>query len=220
MPNVALSISAVEGSELAELSSQLDQVPAQPVKTFTGNKTSLSGKFAAARGLMGLPTLASNFERFLLQQRCDVAICSMLSIWDIAALRALRHTGTRFILVLHDAKLHPGDSYPFREMLMRREVAAADALIVLTEHVRRDAERIYGFPRDRNLHGTPRRLCVRIRRAACASLSSRAASAASLLRADCRVQGSRTPPRRLSAVESHECASRTRHRRFRRHDAV
>jgi glycosyltransferase involved in cell wall biosynthesis len=61
----------------------------------------------------------------------------------------LRKHASRFILILHDAKFHPGDYYPFRESVLRWEVATADALIVLTEHVGRAAQQLYEFPPDR-----------------------------------------------------------------------
>jgi glycosyltransferase involved in cell wall biosynthesis len=149
VPGITPNISAVEGSELAGLIQSLDDVPAYVARTFKGNKNSLSGKLAAARGVLRLPRLARDFEAFLSEQQCDIAISTMMSIWDSAALLGLRRTGTRFILVLHDAKLHPGDAYPFREMLMRREIEAADALIVLSDHVRQEVQALYGFPGDR-----------------------------------------------------------------------
>lgn len=149
VPGIIPSISAVEGSELASLIQSIDGMPAYIARTFNGNKNSLYGKFAAACGLLRLPSVARSFEVFLSEQQCDVAVSTMASIWDTSALGGLRRTGTRFILVLHDAKLHPGDEYPFREVLMRREIEAADALIVLSDHVRQEVQALYDFPGDR-----------------------------------------------------------------------
>src|SRR5262249_72347 len=47
------------------------------------------------------------------------------------------------------AKFHPGDYYPFRELVLRREIERADALIVLSDHVGRAAQQLYDFPVDR-----------------------------------------------------------------------
>jgi glycosyltransferase involved in cell wall biosynthesis len=78
-----------------------------------------------------------------------VSICTFQSIWDLAAIPILRRHASRFILILHDAKLHPGDYYPFRESVLRWEVASADALIVLSEYVGRAAQQLHDFPPDR-----------------------------------------------------------------------
>lgn len=78
-----------------------------------------------------------------------MVVCAFQSIWDVAAIQALRRFSGRFVLVLHDASFHPGDDYPFRSRILAYEVAAADGLIVLSEHVAREAAVRYGFPRDR-----------------------------------------------------------------------
>ncbi|MGO4573834.1 glycosyltransferase family 4 protein [Microvirga sp. 2TAF3] len=143
------ALSAVEGSDLAALATSLAGMPIQIVRTFRGNKASVSGKLAAAWGVFGLPRLADRFQSVLYAQSTDVALCTMPSIWDVATLPALRRKTSRFIFILHDASFHPGDSYPFRETVVRWQIAAADGLIVLSDHVGRAAQALYDFPADR-----------------------------------------------------------------------
>ncbi|WP_198411791.1 glycosyltransferase family 4 protein [Microvirga flavescens] len=149
VPGILPFLAAAEGSELAALAQSIPDVPLWAMQTFRGDKTTWAGKLAAARGLFGLPRLKRQFQRALRESSADVAICTMQSIWDAATLALLRRRVKRFIFVLHDAKLHPGDWYPFRQLVIRREVEAADALIVLSDHVGLEAHRIYNFPRDR-----------------------------------------------------------------------
>ena len=143
------AISAASGSDLAALVANISDLPLHVMRTFNGDKQTLRGKLAAATGLLGLPRIGYEFRCLLRTFAPIVTICTFPSIWDIAALPALRSPINRFVLVLHDAKLHPGDWYPFRGTAMRMEIDAADALIVLSDHVACWAQQIYGFPADR-----------------------------------------------------------------------
>lgn len=149
IPGISPAISASSGSDLAALAASLPDVPCYETRTFNGDKQTLGGKFAAATGLLGLPRIGYEFHRVVRAFAPSAVICTFQSIWDIAALPALRSPTNRFILFLHDAELHPGDWYPFRGTVLRSEIDAADGLIVLSEHVGRSAQRIYGFPSDR-----------------------------------------------------------------------
>ena len=73
----------------------------------------------------------------------------MQAIWDAATLPSLSRGPTRSVMVLHDAFFHPGDEYPLRYAVLRRQIQAADALIVLSGHVRRQAIEAYGYPAER-----------------------------------------------------------------------
>jgi glycosyltransferase involved in cell wall biosynthesis len=129
-------VSAVAGAELARVMGQ-SEVPLHEIQTFNGDKSTLAGKFAAFRGLMRLPQIRQSFDAFLVDNRIDIAICTMSSIWDISVLSVLGRRNIPFLLFLHDATPHPGDDYPMRQYCLRREVDAADGLVVLSEHVRR-----------------------------------------------------------------------------------
>ncbi|MGO4705706.1 glycosyltransferase family 4 protein [Microvirga sp. 2MCAF38] len=149
VPGILPFLAASEGSELAAFAQTIPDVPLWVMQTFQGNKETWAGKLAAARGLLGLPRIKRQFRRAMDESAADVAICTMQSIWDAASIAILRRRAKRFIFVLHDAKLHPGDWYPFRQLVIQRQVEAADALIVLSDHVGLEAHKIYGFPRDR-----------------------------------------------------------------------
>ena len=149
VPGIEPNVSASEGSQLAMFASSDKDLTLRMVRTFNRDKASWAGKADAALGLLRLRQLALDFRAMLDECQPDVVICTLQSIWDLAVIPVLRKRANRFILILHDAKMHPGDNYPFRESVLRWEVAAADALIVLSDHVGRAAQRIYDFPRDR-----------------------------------------------------------------------
>ncbi|MCW3475948.1 glycosyltransferase [Limobrevibacterium gyesilva] len=67
--------------------------------------------------------------------RPDVAICAMPGPLDLLMARALHRAGVPFLVVVHDADLHPGDGLPLQMTLQRRLVQEADGLIALTSHV-------------------------------------------------------------------------------------
>jgi glycosyltransferase involved in cell wall biosynthesis len=147
VPTIAPFLSAPEGSELESLGRMLPDVPMWTVRTFAGN--GFAKRWAAVRAVMELPILARRFQEIVNEVAPDVALCTFQSIWDLATLMTLRRKERRFLLILHDARVHPGDWYPFRETIARQIVAAADGLIVLSEHVGREAERCHDFPSER-----------------------------------------------------------------------
>ena len=167
--HLAVAASAVEGSELAAGLSTEPGVPLYRVRTFGGDKARLSGKLAAAAGLLRLPRIARDFSSALEARPGTLALCAFQSIWDVATIPALTQRSGRFLLVLHDARFHPGDSYPLRTTVLRRQVAAADGLIVLSEHTGREARLHHDFPADRIWtvphgafdFGTPSRVRIR-----------------------------------------------------------
>lgn len=99
-------MSASAGSELAMLA---------------GSENGIVGKLRAAMGLLGLWQLSHDFGHQLREQQADVALCTFQSI---AAIPALQQWAKPFILILHDAKFHPGDYYPFRERVLGGPFAA------------------------------------------------------------------------------------------------
>lgn len=68
--------------------------------------------------------------------RLDVAICAMPGPLDLLMAAALRRAGLPFLVVVHDATLHPGDGLPFQMLLQRSLMRRADGLIALSRHVR------------------------------------------------------------------------------------
>jgi glycosyltransferase involved in cell wall biosynthesis len=149
-PRLKIELSAARGSELHALAPALG-LPVHSIPTFEGERASLRGKAAAAIGLARLPLVAHKVDRLLAARQIDVAFCTMQAIWDAATLPVLARRGSRVrsVLVLHDAFFHPGDEYPLRYAVLRRQIAAADALVVLSDHVRRQAIEAYGYPAER-----------------------------------------------------------------------
>jgi glycosyltransferase involved in cell wall biosynthesis len=82
--------------------------------------------------------------------RPDLAICAQPGPLDLLMAAALRRLGVKFIVVVHDAELHPGDGILFEMLLQRRLCRHAAALVALTAHV---ADRL----RVQGLAGTPDR---------------------------------------------------------------
>ncbi len=129
--------SAVADCELAGLIKSLEEpLPLCEIQTFKGNKATLTGKLAAFYGLTGLAQIGQQFMEFVARHQIDLVVCTMPAIWDVAVLAPIRTLNLPFLLVVHDPTPHPGDSYPFRHLSMRREIAAADGLITLSDHVK------------------------------------------------------------------------------------
>ena len=146
---VSAAVCVAEGSDLHGLAEQLSNVSTHVVSTFAGDRGTAGGRARAVLAALLMPRLARAFARVVRAERPDVIVCTFQSIWDLAVVRTLRRFPGRFILVLHDAAFHPGDSYPFRTSVLRREVGVADALVVLSDHVGRAAQHLYAFPADR-----------------------------------------------------------------------
>ena len=119
------------------------------VRTFTGRKDSRFGRLGALAGLAGIPRIGSEFRQMLRRQKPDILLCAFQSIWDLAAFPILRRSKTPFVLVLHDATFHPGDTYPMRQKILDWEVGLADALIVLSDHVAQEVHERSNFPKER-----------------------------------------------------------------------
>lgn len=97
-----------------------------------------------------LPRVRRRFAEFLREQRPAVVLCTMNHVWNPLMLRMIRRSAARFLLVLHDALPHPGESFAsLRRYLIGRELAAADGVIVLSEHVGEVLRDVYAFPGQR-----------------------------------------------------------------------
>lgn len=147
-PGLEIAVAASRRSELEERSRALG-LPTYAAPTFEGDKSAWRGKASAALGLARLPALTRGFRRLLAEGRIDVAMCTMPAVWDVAVVAALSRVPTRLVLVLHDAFLHPGDEYPMRQAILHRNARSADALVVLSDHVREQAVNALGYPAER-----------------------------------------------------------------------
>ena len=101
-----------------------------PVATYCGPFSYLA---RAATAPVFVPRLARDLRRLA----PDVALCAMPGPLDLAMHASLRRAFVPYAVVVHDADAHPGDGYPLQMTLQRMLVRRADAVVVLSDHVRR-----------------------------------------------------------------------------------
>jgi glycosyltransferase involved in cell wall biosynthesis len=145
--NIVLSCSRAE--LFASAKRYLSDIDIETVSTFAGEKTSLRGKLSAAIAFAGLPLRTLRFRRIFQRRRIDVALCTHSSVWDLAMLTILSRGSARYIQILHEVMPIAGDVFPLRLQVVWRQIATADAVIVLSEHVKRLVIDQFGFPADR-----------------------------------------------------------------------
>jgi glycosyltransferase involved in cell wall biosynthesis len=81
---------------------------------------------------------------FVLQHRIDTVISTMPHLWTVPALWHLRGTGVRIVSVIHDASPHPGEPATLARWRTRVEIATADCVVTLSDHVRDELRRRHG----------------------------------------------------------------------------
>jgi glycosyltransferase involved in cell wall biosynthesis len=126
LPGTSALLSLSAQSEL--LASPAPPACALPFPTYRGIPSLIARAFGAP---ILIPRLAAALRRL----RPDIAICAMPAPLDLLMAAALRRIGTRILVVVHDAALHPGDGFPFQMTLQRALMRRADGLIVLSAHV-------------------------------------------------------------------------------------
>ncbi len=100
-----------------------------PVATYA----SVSGFLArVVRSPLTVPRLA----RRVAALQPDAALCAMPGPLDLVMHAALRRVGVPYAVVAHDADLHPGDGHFLQMTLQRMLLRRADAVVVLSDHVR------------------------------------------------------------------------------------
>lgn len=143
--DVDLHLSYSRQSELAGEMAELARVsgrPGLPVDTYTG---AVSAGLATLR----LPWLVRRFAAYLQANRIDTVVCTMGHVWNAAVSPVIHRAGAGYVLVLHDAQAHPGEENALLDALTRRDVAQADRVVVLSEHVRTLAMARFGLPAGR-----------------------------------------------------------------------
>lgn len=98
------------------------------------------GWFSAVVASFRLFGVARKLRGFVEKKKIEVVYCPMTHIWNPLLLELILPKGTRFVLTVHDALLHPGEDNVLRSALIDREIKRADAFIVLSEHVRASLE--------------------------------------------------------------------------------
>lgn len=99
-----------------------------PVRTYA----SIGG--LAARALHGGSLVAELVPKLRLL-RPELAVCAMPGPLDLWFLRALRRSGVRVAVIVHDAIRHPGDGFALLMWLQRRLLSRADSVLALSSHV-------------------------------------------------------------------------------------
>jgi glycosyltransferase involved in cell wall biosynthesis len=89
-----------------------------------------------ASRVLSAPWLVPWLARQVRALQPTVALCAMPGPLDLAMHAALRRVGVPYAVVTHDADLHPGDGFPLQMALQRRLLRRADAIVVLSDHVR------------------------------------------------------------------------------------
>jgi len=88
-----------------------------------------------ALGFLRLPAIAARLTRFLREQRSEVALCTMVHLWNPLLAGAIRRAGAAYALVVHDAAPHPGDNHLWRGLMLRNDFRQANLLVSLTDAV-------------------------------------------------------------------------------------
>lgn len=137
LPGMEVHLSLSRQSELWPSSRDIG-LPCWPVDTY-------SGAFSALGASLLLPSLRGSFAAYLRRERFGWVCCTMTHLWNTFMLRKVRESGSRYLLVLHDALLHPGERNPLRARLLKNEARRADAVVTLSDHVRRQAVEAFGL---------------------------------------------------------------------------
>lgn len=87
-----------------------------------------------ARMLSG-PVLVPRLVRWLRRERVDIALCAMPAAMDLLMAAALRAAGVPYVVVVHEADLHPGDRYAAQIWLQGLLVRGAAGVFALSTHV-------------------------------------------------------------------------------------
>lgn len=140
-PSLDVHLSVSRQSELFAQFQSMD-LPRLDVDTYTGAAS-------AAFGLHRVITARRRFGRYLRDQHIDVVVCTMTHLWNLAMLGTIARSSARYLLTLHDGRLHDGDNDPVRRWMIARETSRADGIVTLSRHVRREVSTTAGVPGER-----------------------------------------------------------------------
>lgn len=107
--------------------------PRLEVDTFS---TALEG----IRKTVRLPQLRRQFARFLVENRVDAVYCPMWHPWNAAMVSVLQKKRVPYVLTVHDAVRHQGDSGRIQRRVEAHEQRHADAFVALSQHVKRQLD--------------------------------------------------------------------------------
>ncbi len=81
------------------------------------------------------PFVAPGLARRIHALHPDLAICAQPGPLDLLMVAALRRLHIPFVVVVHDAQVHPGDGLPFQMTLQEMLCRRANGVVALTDHV-------------------------------------------------------------------------------------
>lgn len=87
------------------------------------------------RASAGLHRVIRRQAEFIQREQVDVVLVVMRHMWGPFAVGAMRHAGARIATIVHDATPHPSEAFPGWRWSFRREFAASDHLIALSDYV-------------------------------------------------------------------------------------
>lgn len=140
-PGLELHLSLSRQSELFRETDQIG-LPSLHVDTYRNAPTFL-------RRSLSIPLIRSRFLDYLKRHRIDVVYNTLDFLWGSAIAPAIARTQALYLLAVHDAERHPGEDAAWRRWLLRRDIAAADGAITMTDAVRERLIALHGFPPDR-----------------------------------------------------------------------
>lgn len=105
-------------------------IPTLAIDTYTDVK-------GFARGFLRLPSIAKAIGGFVRSQHAEIALCTMVHLWNPLLVGAIKRAGAANGLVVHDAAPHPGDNHLWRGLMLKNDFRQADLLVSLTDAVGR-----------------------------------------------------------------------------------
>jgi glycosyltransferase involved in cell wall biosynthesis len=105
-----------------------------------------SGLVSCIGRTLSLPSIVHRFIEYLEKQHIDIVICTMRHPWSGWAAKHIRSKKRRYIYTVHDAAPHDGDDHLGWEWILKSNLQYADGVLVLSEYVRRELLRQYGYP--------------------------------------------------------------------------
>jgi glycosyltransferase involved in cell wall biosynthesis len=123
---VAVALSLARGAEIlrGEAPSRCDM----PVTTYHGVVS-----FAAC--VASAPFRVRGLVRRIAALQPDIAVCAMAGPLDLLMAAALRRLGIPFVVLVHDADVHPGDGVPLQMWLQRTLCRRAATVAALSSYV-------------------------------------------------------------------------------------
>jgi glycosyltransferase involved in cell wall biosynthesis len=135
---IDLHLSLSRQSDLFDNFLELD-LPGCHVDTYTSKGQFIESCFK-------LPSIRRNFLNYVRQNSFDIVYSTMHHVWGGFVAAGFRREGIPYVLTVHDALIHPGDSGLLHQPLLDMHIKKANAAISLTDTVK-ETLLGRGFPR-------------------------------------------------------------------------